>query len=129
MEVNTRTGKRFLCGFTLIELLVVLLLVSILASIVAPMLTKSILKANESALRENLYVLRKTIDDYYADKGVYPDRLEKLQDERYLRRLPADPVSKGDWIVEFSQNEPRGIIDVRSSSDDLALDGTPYAGW
>ena len=58
-------------GFTLTEMLLVLLFVAVLASLVVPVVTSSVERARESALKENLYTLRKAIDDYYADKGHY----------------------------------------------------------
>lgn len=120
-------------GFTLLELLFVLVIVALLASIVGPMLTGSIGRARESALKQDLSILRKAIDDYYADKGKYPGELAELIEKRYLRFLPADPVTERQdtWVlvrVESSRGNG-GIIDVRSGSDQKASDGSAYRDW
>jgi len=122
-------GKCRITGFTLIELLVVMALVAVLASFVAPMVATSVTHAKESALRENLHLLRKTLDDYYADKGVYPVSLTQLVNEHYLRNIPEDTVTNKEWSVVYSDDTPQGIIDIHSQSDELANDGTPYASW
>jgi general secretion pathway protein G len=129
MEAGTVTGKRKFHGFTLIELLVVLALISLLAAMVAPMVGKSVPRAKESALRENLFVLRKTLDDYYADKGRYPATLQQLVDERYVRKIPVDPITSSDWGLVYSDAEPRGIVDLHSNAKAVASDGTIYESW
>lgn len=123
-------GKdRKTAGFTLIELLVVLALVAVLAAMVSPMVSKSVPRAKESALRENLFVMRKTIDDFYADKGRYPKTLEELVVERYVRKIPIDPITEGEWGLVYSDGDPRGIVDIYSKSKSFAFDGTVYEHW
>lgn len=121
-------------GFTLIELLVVLLLVALLASIVTPVVTNTISRAKESALKENLFVMRKAIDDYYADKGRYPTDLAVLVEMRYIRFVPEDPVteSKDTWQLTTNsdaQEGDAGIMDIHSGSDKIATDGTKFSQW
>lgn len=127
MAVNTVIGRGR--GFTLVELLVVLLLVALLASLAAPVVGRSIEQAKESVLRENLYALRKALDDYYADKGVYPQTLVDLVENRYLRAIPMDPllVSSEQWVLE--RGGEGEIVDLKSASTALARDGTRYADW
>jgi len=125
-------------GFTLAELLIVMVLIGILASIAIPQFKHATRKAKEAVLKENLYIIRKVIDEYYSDKGKYPPSLEALVEEGYLRRIPIDPITGSDktWVVireplteENMYQEELGIIDVRSGSDEIALDGTPYSTW
>jgi len=120
-------------GFTVMELLVVLLLVALLASLVTPLVTGSIHRAKESTLKENLYILRKAIDEYYTDAGAYPEELEALVEKRYIRKVPEDPLtgSKDTWILVHDEGEDGtgGIIDVRSGSEEKAGDGTRYSDW
>src|SRR6185312_11269908 len=96
-------------GFTLIELLLVLFLVALLASLVGPALTSGIQRARESALKEDLHVLRKALDDYYADNGSYPPELQVLVDKRYLRNVPVDPFTdRGDsWTFDRDDSKDR----------------------
>lgn len=120
-------------GFTLLELLFVLVIVALLAGVVGPMLINSISHAREAALKEDLHVLRKAIDDYYADNGKYPDELDVLADKRYLRGIPADPVTERSdtWVTVRADNGrgTGGIIDVHSGSQLAASDGTFYRDW
>lgn len=134
MERDTKTGRAGQ-GFTLIELLLALLLVALLVSLVAPVVTGSIQRAKESTLKENLYVLRKAIDDYYADTGKYPAELDELVQKRYVRKIPRDPMtdSKDTWQLVRADSEgtddASGIIDLRSGSDATASDGTAFKDW
>jgi general secretion pathway protein G len=121
-------------GFTLIELLLVLVLVALLASLAAPVVTGSIGRAKEATLKEDLYNLRKAIDDYYADTGAYPPDLDQLVQKRYLRKVPVDPLtgSKETWRIvrtEDDKGKSSGMIDIRSGSEDKGSDGVPYKEW
>ena len=124
-------------GFTLVEMLVVLLLVSLLASLVVPVVTGSIDRASESTLKEDLFVMRKAIDAYYADEQVYPETLAVLVEQRYLRGIPKDPLTgrADSWRFEYREiavtggRTARGIADVHSGHDGQSSEGTPYAQW
>src|SRR3954462_7638371 len=106
-------------GFTLIELIVVLTIISLLLSIAAPHYFQSVQRSKESALKQNLVTLRDAIDKFYGDQGKYPDALGDLTAKRYLRALPADPLTESveTWIVlkPPSDTSLRGeVYDVRS---------------
>ncbi|AMN82719.1 type II secretion system protein G [Pseudomonas azotoformans] len=119
-------------GFTLIELLVVLAIVATLLSIVAPRYVHQVDKAQDAALRENLVILRQALDHYYADKDHYPDSLQALVEERYLRKLPVDPWTRRNDSWETVTEEDSGIsrvIDVLSGASGTAADGTDYRSW
>ncbi len=126
-------------GFTLIELLVVMAIIGILASIGIPMLLQTPIKAKEAALRENLFTFRSCLDQYKADKGHYPESLEVLVQDKYIRKVPIDPFTKAadTWELVFEEpssaeaatDEPPGVIDVHSGSTATALDGTAYNTW
>jgi general secretion pathway protein G len=122
-------------GFTLMELLLVLTLMALLASVAVPVVTGSVQRAKESTLKENLFAMRKAIDDYYADNGGYPAELELLEQKRYLRKIPADPLTdrRDSWILVRTDDESRdkgsGIIDVRSGSEEQDGNGVPYKEW
>ena len=62
-------------GFTLIELMVVICIIIILLSLAMPNYSKSILHAQETALRDDLYTLRSVIDQYTLDKQKAPQSL------------------------------------------------------
>lgn len=119
-------------GFTLVELLVVLTIAALLLSIVAPRFFRQADIAREAVLRENLAGLRKAIDQYYADRGQYPERLENLVELRYLRQLPLDPVSEryDSWQTLTMVNDGQLVVyDVRSGAKGSSLDGSRYESW
>src|SRR5580765_6701070 len=85
-------------GFTLIELIVVVTIIGLLAAVAISNVKWAQQKARESALRHDLFEMRKSIDDYYADKQKYPESLQALASEHYLRGVPKDPITgKADW--------------------------------
>jgi general secretion pathway protein G len=120
-------------GFTFIEMLLVLAFMSLLAGLVTTVAGQKIRQSKESALREDLHILRKAIDDYRADNGRYPEQLKDLADKRYLRAVPQDPFTESveSWRMLASQEEGQahGIADVHSGSDDKSVDGENYSDW
>lgn len=136
MVNRIRSGKSRR-GFTLIELMVVMAIIAVLLSIAVPIYQKSITRAKESVLRNNLFTIRTMIDEYTVDKQKAPDSLEDLVSDGYLRQVPQDPMTSSDqtWkpIMEEtpvggSSSSP-GLFDVRSGSDKKALDGSSYSDW
>ena len=135
--VTTGKGHAAQRGFTLIELLVVLTLVVVLAGIGMSTYSTSITRAKEAVLRENLFRMRDSIDQYYADKGSYPPDLASLVTEKYLRQIPRDPFTESadTWQIVMSEPDPAaptaapGVYDVKSGAQGVALDGTPYSEW
>ena len=124
-------------GFTLIELLVVVAIIGILAGVAVGSYRRSIVRAKEAVLMENLFRMRSSINQYFADKGRYPYDLRALVDDEYLRAMPVDPITEStdSWNVEYAEiddadisTEP-GIVDVRSGASGTALDGSMYADW
>lgn len=122
-------------GFTLLELMIVITIVIILAAIALPQYQRTIMHAREAVLREDLYNMRKLLDQYAADKGKLPQSLDDLISERYMRQIPVDPITgQADWTV-VSGEDPnstsgeQGVVDVKSSSADVSSEGTPYSEW
>lgn len=127
MALTIKTGNKNSLGFSIVEMLVVLLLVSLLASLVTPLVTKSIQRAKESTLKEDLMLLRKSIDDYYADTAKYPEKLETLVEKRYIRKVPIDPITDSKTTWKFVGEN--GISDIKSGSSETAMDGSKYNEW
>ena len=124
-------------GFTLIELMVVIAIMIILLSLAMPRYQKSILHAQETALKEDLYNMRTVIDQYTLDKQKAPQSLQDLVDGGYLKQLPVDPFTKSreswvpvsdDSVLSPDQTQP-GIMDVHSGSDLTSTEGTAYSTW
>lgn len=134
MTGNRYASRQTQQGFTLIEVLVVIVLISILAAVAVPVVSGSVEKAREAALKENLQVMRKSLDDYFADHGRYPASLDALVEKRYLRFIPEDPVLESPaphWQTELTRYSDggQGIHNVHSTSGGMANDGSRYADW
>jgi general secretion pathway protein G len=124
-------------GFTLIEMLIVISIILILLSVAVPQYQKSIIVAREAVLRDNLYTLRHTIDEYTLDKLKAPQSLDDLVSAGYLKQLPNDITrSSQTWetvqceqLESVDQNPEPGICDVHSGSSATGTDGTAYNTW
>jgi general secretion pathway protein G len=119
-------------GFTLIELLVVMAIIATLLMLAVPRYFASEERAKEAVLKENLYQMRDAIGKYYADKGKYPESLDALAGEKYLRAVPLDPItdSSATWVLVPPEDpQQSGVYDVKSGAEGQASDGTLYGDW
>ena len=131
-----RSGRKS-AGYTLVELMIVMAIISIMVAIAVPLYQKALIRSKESVLRNNLFTLRTTIDEYTYDKQKAPQTLQDLVSDGYLRQVPMDPMtnSADSWklVMEDASNTVNqtmpGIFDVRSGAEGTSLEGTPYAEW
>jgi general secretion pathway protein G len=124
-------------GFSLIELLIVMTIIGILATAAVPQLFDATQRAEEAVLRRDLFIMRDAIDQYFADRGEYPQRLNDLAANAYVREIPTDPITKSrdTWVVKLvdwellDEGERPGIWDVRSGAPGAGLNGIEYREW
>lgn len=88
--------------------------------------------SKETVLKQNLRVLRESIDQFFSDKGRFPDTLDELVEARYLRSIPVDPIteSASTWVaVPARDPDQKGIADVKSGASGTAKEGGSYASY
>jgi len=130
-----RSAIRNQKGFSLLELMIAMFIMIILLSVAVPTYQRSVQHARETVLRENLWQMRRAIDQYAADKGKMPESLEDLVEAKYLREMPQDPITeKREWeeIQGEDTNTPdgeQGLKDVKSLAEGDDTDGKPYKDY
>ncbi len=93
-------------GFSLLELMIAMFVMIILLSVALPTFQRSVQQARETVLKENLFQMRRAVDQYAADKGKLPQSLDDLVTGEYLREKPVDPITeKAEWkeIMDYGR--------------------------
>jgi len=131
-------GRRRLvaAGFTLLEAMIVVTIILILAGIAAVRYEKSVLRAREATLKQDLFIMRNAIQQYTLDKEAGPSSLDDLV-PKYISGIPIDPITHSknwhtdsDAVVLDPQQTSPGITDVHSGSDQTSpIENTPYNTW
>jgi len=92
--------------------------------------------ARETVLKENLWQMRRAIDQYRADKGKLPQSVDDLVSGKYLHEKPMDPVTqKDDWneVQGDDSSDPdggsSGLIDVKTTAEGSDSDGKAYSEY
>jgi general secretion pathway protein G len=124
-------------GFTLLEMLIVIMIILILAGIAVGRYEKSVLRAKEATLKQDLFVMRQAIQQYTLDKQAAPASLDDLVQGKYLSGVPNDPLTRNkDWHLDFEnvllspEQASSGLTDVHSSSDAISpFENTAYSTW
>jgi general secretion pathway protein G len=131
----TKRKTQIQAGFTLLELMIVMFILIILLSVALPTYQKSVQQAREAVLQQNLDTMRRSIDQYGADKGKLPQSLDDLVTGGYLREKPIDPIiEKAEWkeIQGEDTNSPdaeQGLKDVKSTAEGEDGDGKKYEDY
>ena len=121
----------------MLELMIVITIILILLALGAGRYQQSVLRAKEAALRQDLLVMRKSIDQYTLDKEQAPQSLDDLVSAGYLREIPVDPITRQkDWRTETCdlllspEQSATGICDVKSNAASVSpFENTPYNTW
>jgi general secretion pathway protein G len=113
--MNTTT--KFRQGFTLIELIVVMAVIALLLTLAVPRYFNAIDNSKAAVQRQNIAVLRDSIDKFFGDNGRYPESLAELVSKRYLREVPQDPLTEdSNWVIVPPQDITLGAVyDIKSA--------------
>lgn len=126
----SKTGRQ--SGFSLLELMIAMFIMIILLSVAVPTYQRSVLYARETVLKENLWQMRRAIDQYTADKQKLPQSIDDLVKEKYLREIPIDPIlEKDEWDPKMgedtsSPDAESGLVDVKSLAEGQDSNGVDY---
>jgi general secretion pathway protein G len=119
-------------GFSLLELMIAMFIMIILLSVAIPTYQRSVQSARETVLRENLWQMRKAIDQFSADKGKLPQSIDELVTEKYLRERPVDPIredTEWDEVMgesNLSSEGEQGLTNVKSRAEGEDNGGKSY---
>ncbi len=135
MSKSIVTGKNTQKGFSLLELMIAMFIMIILLSIAVPTYQRSVQHAREVVLKENLWQMRRAIDQYTADKGKLPKSIDDLVAAKYLHEKPIDPIrNEFDWDEvqgedPNSQDAESGLKDVKSLAEGIDSEGVEYSKY
>jgi general secretion pathway protein G len=118
-------------GFSLLELMIAMFILIILLSVAVPVYRTTVQNARETVLKENLWQMRRSIDQYAADKGKLPNSLDDLVTDGYLREKPVDPITeKAEWDPVMGENlnpdDGQGVKDIKSLAEGEDSEGKKY---
>jgi general secretion pathway protein G len=122
-------------GFSLLELMIAMFIMIILLSVAVPTYERATRHAREMVLKENLWQMRRAIDQFRADKGKLPASLDEIVEARYLREKPIDPIMENtEWEEVMgpdtnSPDEVEGLIDVKSMAEGTDSEGKTYSEY
>jgi general secretion pathway protein G len=105
---------------------------ALLLTIAVPRYFQHVERAKEATVKQDLNIMRDAIDKFFGDKGRYPESLEELVKERYLRSIPVDPLTESNatWLTVPLPPEVQAkgqLYDIRSGAPGNGLDGRPYS--
>ncbi len=132
---NQRPKTKDQSGFSLLELMIAMFILIILLSVALPAYQRTIQHARETVLKENLWQMRRAIDQYTADKGKLPESLQKMVDDKYLHEKPIDPITeKAEWNEVMgedtnSSDGGQGLKDVKSLADGTDSEDKQFADY
>jgi general secretion pathway protein G len=122
-------------GFTLLELMIVIAMILILASFAAPTYSRIVTRSHEAILKDDLFTMRKMINQYTLDNHQPPESLDDLVKAGYFEGgLPVDPFTRSSqtWrpetdVVSINPEETfTGVVDVHSGSNARSLEARNF---
>lgn len=107
----------------------------ILLSVALPAYQRSVQHAKETVLKQNLWEMRRQIDQYSADKGKLPQNLNDLVTGKYLREIPVDPLTERAEWNEITGEDPNstdnasGLVNIKSLAEGEDSENKKYSEY
>lgn len=115
--------------------MIAMFVIIILLSVALPAYQSSVQQARENVLRQNLWQMRRQIDQYATDKGKLPKSIDDLIKATYLREMPVDPITeKAEWLEVQGEDTTtndgeQGLKDVKSKAEGEDAEGKRYEDY
>ena len=132
-----RCRRATIAGFTLLELLLVVAITVVIVGLAAPKYERSVQRAHETALHNDLRVIREAIQQFTLDNEVAPQTLDDLVAGGCLREVPTDPIThRKDWVSDTNSTllnpdqTTTGVNNVHSAASSISpFELTTYNTW
>ncbi len=115
--------------------MIAMFIMIILLSVAFPTYQRTVQHGRETVLKENLWQMRRVIDQFTADKGKMPKSMDELVEAGYLREVPIDPITEQtEWDAvqgadPLSPDGEQGMKDVKSTAEGEDSNGKPYKDY
>lgn len=132
---KARTTDKKQAGFSILELMIAMFILIILLSVALPAYQRTMQHARETVLKENLWQMRRAIDQFKSDKQKLPQSVKEMVDEKYLQEVPMDPITeKQEWNEVAGEDElapdgGQGLVNVKSTSEGTDSDGKSFSEY
>ena len=111
-------------GFTMIEMMFVIFIILVLIAMAGGRYEKSVIRAREAVLKQDLQTMRNAIQQYTLDKAAGPQSIDDLVSAGYLREVPVDPMARArDWRTSRPMAGSIGCW-TRATTRDVRTPGT-----
>ena len=118
-----RYAFRTQSGFSLLELMISMFILIILISVAVPTYQRSVQHAKETVLKENLWQMRRAIDQYSADKAKLPQSVEDLVGYGPVRSCR---VTQAGSVVEIACARSQLLGSFHHRSHQVTLTGVDH---
>lgn len=115
--------------------MIAMFILIILLSVALPAYQRTVQHARETVLKENLWQMRRAIDQFKSDKQKLPQTVDELVKEKYLQDVPVDPIEeKAEWDPVMGEDDlapegGQGMVNVKSTSQSTDSEGKQYSEY
>lgn len=136
---STAAKSHVRSGFSMIELVIVVVIIGIIAAIAIPRMSRGAAAAADSAVAQNLSILRNAVDLYQTEhNGVYPaaigavtvvDQLTKFSNIAGDAVATTNTSASGIIYGPYLRTVPTITVGTRKGSNGIATVDAAGIGW